>query len=113
MSGKHIPRRTTWLTIQSDERLHVKIQDAANQVYQVPDSVFDRPSAGQKQGNSDLQFEYVADPFSFSVVRRNGSEVLFDTSGAQMVFEEQYLRLRTELPESPSLYGLGEHTDNL
>jgi len=37
--------------------------------------------------------------------------VLFDTSAASLVFESQYVRLRTSLPESPSLYGLGEHTD--
>jgi len=30
-----------------------------------------------------------------------------------MVFEDQYLRLRTSLPENPNLYGLGEHTDPL
>jgi len=60
-----------------------------------------------------LQFKYVANPFSFSVVRRKTGEVLFDTSAASLVFESQYLRLRTKLPESPSLYGLGEHTDPL
>lgn len=29
-----------------------------------------------------------------------------------MVFESQYLRLRTNLPDDPYLYGLGEHTDS-
>lgn len=96
-----------------DQRLHVKIEDAANGVYQVPDSVFTRPPSGRISGNSDLKFNYVNNPFSFSVVRRKTGEILFDTSGAQMVFEDQYLRLRTKLPESPSLYGLGEHTDPL
>lgn len=28
------------------------------------------------------------------------------------MFESQYLRLRTSLPDDPYLYGLGEHTDN-
>jgi alpha-glucosidase len=27
------------------------------------------------------------------------------------VFENQYLRLRTSLPDAPRLYGIGEHTD--
>jgi hypothetical protein len=36
---------------------------------------------------------------------------LFDTTGQQLVFESQYLRLRTSLPESPNLYGLGESAD--
>ena len=30
-----------------------------------------------------------------------------------MIFESQYIRLRTSLPDDPNLYGLGEHTDPL
>lgn len=102
------------LTPSTDQRLHVLIQDQANQVYQVPSSVFTRPANGKtSSGNNDLKFNYVANPFSFSVTRRKTGEVLFDTSAAQIVFESQYLRLSTKLPESPSLYGLGESTDPL
>jgi alpha-glucosidase len=102
------------LTSHADQRLHVKIQDPANEVYQVPDSVFERPSGeGSSSNASELQFKYQEDPFSFSVVRRSSGEVLFDTSAAPIVFENQYLRLRTSLPANPSLYGLGEHSDSL
>ncbi|TKA79243.1 hypothetical protein B0A55_06265 [Friedmanniomyces simplex] len=80
---------TLTVEYQTDERLHVKIQDAANQIYQVPPSVFTRPSTSNgSSGNSELQFNYIF-----------------------LVFESQYLRLRTKLPENPSLYGLGEHND--
>ncbi|KAK0248374.1 hypothetical protein B0A54_17123 [Friedmanniomyces endolithicus] len=98
---------------QANQRLHVKIQDAANQVYQVPSSVFDRPSSSGNCSaySADLIFNYIESPFSFSVLRRSTNETLFDTSAASLVFESQYLRLRTSLPASPSLYGLGEHTD--
>ena len=90
-----------------------QIQDKANQVYQVPSSVFDRPpaSAGGSASTSDLQFKYVESPFSFSIHRRSSGETLFDSSAASLIFEDQYLRLRTSLPQSPSLYGLGESTD--
>jgi alpha-glucosidase len=102
------------LTHYTDQRLHVKIQDPANEVYQVPESVFERPSGeGSSSNASELQFKYQEDPFSFSVVRRSSGEVLFDTSAASIVFENQYLRLRTSLPANPSLYGLGEHSDSL
>ena len=99
----------------SGHRLHVLIQDQANQVYQVPESVFTRPSTEEDVSPDDCQFDfnYIANPFSFSVTRRNASEVLFDTTAAALIFESQYLRLRTELPQHPSLYGLGEHTDPL
>jgi alpha-glucosidase len=57
-----------------------------------------------------LVFKYKTNPFSFSVVRATG-EVLFDSSAAPLVFQSQYVRLRTSLPENPNLYGLGEHSD--
>lgn len=50
-------------------------------------------------------------PFSFSISRSQTGEVLFDTAAASLVFESQYLRLRTSLPSDPFLYGLGEHSD--
>ncbi|KAI0016019.1 family 31 glycosyl hydrolase [Xylariomycetidae sp. FL0641] len=101
------------VSYDTDTRLHVKIQDAGNDVYQVPESVFPRPPGGGGGGeaSSALRFDYAADPFSFRVARAGSGEVLFDTSAAGLVFESQYLRLRTKLPDRPSLYGLGEHSD--
>jgi alpha-glucosidase len=96
-----------------EDRLHVVIYDADEQVYQVPESVVPRPT-GQKgvhQKKSALRFDYKENPFSFRVLR--GKEVLFDTTGTNIVFQSQYLNLRTWLPNDPNLYGLGEHTDSL
>ncbi|KAK4981167.1 hypothetical protein LTR28_003416 [Elasticomyces elasticus] len=45
------------------------------------------------------------------MTRRSNGDLLFNTSGSNMILESQYLRLRTQLPQSPHLYGLGEHTD--
>jgi len=91
----------------------VKIQDAANSVYQVPASVLPRPtpSDGINSDNSNIKFSYKTSPFSFSITRAKTGDILFDTSAASLVFESQYLRLRTSLPENPNLYGLGEHSD--
>ncbi|KAF2490057.1 hypothetical protein BU16DRAFT_169333 [Lophium mytilinum] len=98
--------------LQTETRLHVKIYDAASNVYQVPETVFPRPSsAACSPADSALQFSFTEKPFSFSVIRKSTNETLFDTSDTPIVFESQYLRLRTKLPESPHLYGLGEHTD--
>jgi alpha-glucosidase len=60
---------------------------------------------------TDLEFVYTETPFTFSVKRRDSGEVLFDSSAASLVFEDQYIRLRTSLPTSPNIYGLGEHSD--
>ena len=92
----------------------MKIQDKGNQVYQVPESVFPRPdSDGASADDNALKFDIVEEPFSFTISRKDNDEVLFDTSAASLIFESQYLRLRTRLPEDPSLYGLGEHSDSL
>lgn len=89
------------------------IYDADEQVYQVPESVFPRPSSDSTINfkKEALQFKLQHDPFSFQVVR--GEEVLFDTSASHLVFQSQYLKLRTWLTNEPNLYGLGEHTDSL
>lgn len=98
------------MTLVLGKRLHVKIYDAAEEVYQVPESVVPRPATGDVD-DGDFVFSLMESPFSFAVVRKSNGEVLFNTSGSQLVFESQYLRLRTSLPDSPHLYGLGEHTD--
>jgi alpha-glucosidase len=96
-----------------EQRLHVKIYDQAEEVYQIQESVWPRPSNDNADpSSSDLAFSWTNNPFTFAVTRKSNNETLFDTSAASFVFEDQYLRLRTSLPDEPSLYGLGEHTDN-
>lgn len=63
--------------------------------------------------DADLEFTWEASPFSFRVVRRSNQEVLFDSGAASLVFEDQYVRVRTYLPEEPNIYGLGEHSDSM
>lgn len=92
------------------------IYDADEEVYQVPESVLPRPQPnGNRYKDHNLHFDYQPDPFSLRVLRDvDGSEeVLFDTTDTDIIFESQYLKLRTWLPENPNLYGLGEHTDPL
>lgn len=84
------------------------IHDADEEVYQVPESVLPRPG-NEKSKHSALKFNYKEEPFSFSVTR--DGEVLFDTSSSNIIFQSQYLSLRTAIPDDPYLYGLGEHSD--
>lgn len=111
--GDDLQDLTLEVTYETATRLHVKIQDAANSVYQVPASVFPRPpsSSGATATSSQLAFNYTTSPFAFTVTRAATGEILFDTSAASLVFETQYLRLRTALPANPNMYGLGEHSD--
>ncbi|CAI4212774.1 unnamed protein product [Parascedosporium putredinis] len=112
--GTDLPNLKLQVEYQTNDRLHVKILDTNNTVYQVPDEVFPRPGFGQWCAGKDSQlvFDFVKDPFSFTITRRDTGEVLFDTSGTALVFESQYVRLQTRLPSNPNLYGLGEHSDS-
>ncbi|KAF2465606.1 alpha-glucosidase precursor [Lindgomyces ingoldianus] len=97
---------------QTNDRLHVKIYDADLSVFQVQEEILPRPPNNNAQSsNAALQFDLVEKPFSFTVRRKENNETLFDTSSTQLIFESQYVRLRTKLPTNPNLYGLGEHSD--
>jgi alpha-glucosidase len=111
--GVDLPDLKLEVEYQTSDRLHVKISDSNNTVYQVPDSVFPRPGFGEWCSSNDakLKFDFKAEPFSFTVSRTDTREVLFDTTGNKLVFESQYVYLKTNLPPSPHLYGLGEHSD--
>ncbi|KAJ5041518.1 uncharacterized protein L3040_005103 [Drepanopeziza brunnea f. sp. 'multigermtubi'] len=113
--GTDVPELKLTVNHDTESRLHVKIEDAGQIAYQVPTSVFPTPSANGSvsPAAATLEFSYETSPFSFKVTRRSNGEILFDTSAATMIFEDQYLRLRTALPDDPNLYGLGEHTDSL
>jgi alpha-glucosidase len=89
------------------------IYDKDEEVYQVPDFVVPRPGGSIGANASLLAVSIEEEPFSFTVTRKSNNETLFTTKGSQIIFEDQYVRLRTSLPDDPSLYGLGEHTDRL
>ncbi|KAG8684898.1 hypothetical protein FRC08_013425 [Ceratobasidium sp. 394] len=90
--GKDIEQLKLEVTYEDKSRIHVKIGDLAGKRYEVPKSVFPRPTSKVSSSSSDIVFKYVASPFSFSISRRKTGEVLFDIKGNTLVFEEQYLR---------------------
>ncbi|KAJ7611672.1 alpha-glucosidase [Roridomyces roridus] len=99
---------------ETTNRIHVKITDPTSARYEVPDSVLPRPSSAQPVSPSSaaIQFNYTASPFTFSILRSRTSEVLFSTKSHPIIYEPQYLRVKTSLPSNANIYGLGEHTNN-
>ena len=91
----------------------MKITDASAERYEVPESVLPRPSADKSVNSheAEIQFNYTTSPFAFSIYRTHTNEVLFSTASHPLIFEPQYLRVKTNLPSNPNVYGLGEHTD--
>jgi alpha-glucosidase len=91
----------------------LKITDPSFTRYEVPESVIPRPKGKVTASahSAAIQFNYTASPFSFSISRASTHEVLFTTAGHPLIFEPQYLRVKTKLPSNPNIYGLGEHTN--
>ncbi|KAF8162646.1 alpha-glucosidase [Crassisporium funariophilum] len=98
---------------ETDERIHLKITDASAARYEIPESVFPRPNSRRTSSpkSAAIGFNYTASPFSFSIYRTSTKEVLFSTASHPLIFEPQYLRVKTALPSNANIYGLGEHTN--
>ena len=96
------------------ERIHLKITDPSTPRYEVPESVFTRPDRDPTVVTqlAEIQFNYTLAPFSFSIYRTSTKEVLFSTASHPLIFEPQYLRVKTRLPANANIYGLGEHTNS-
>ncbi|EPS98338.1 hypothetical protein FOMPIDRAFT_133460 [Fomitopsis schrenkii] len=111
--GPDIETLNLQVTYETATRIHVKITDANDTRYEVPESVLPRPAADPSvdPNTAAIQFNYTTSPFSFTIYRNSTGEALFTTASHALIFEPQYLRVKTDLPKNPNLYGLGEHTE--
>ncbi|KAJ3982734.1 glycoside hydrolase family 31 protein [Lentinula detonsa] len=102
------------VTYQSENRIHVKITDANSSRYEVPQSVLPPPNGTLESStrSAAIQFNYTTSPFSFMIYRTSTNETLFTTASHPLIFEPQYLRVKTALPRNANIYGLGEHSDS-
>ncbi|KAI0027385.1 alpha-glucosidase [Vararia minispora EC-137] len=102
------------VTYETATRIHVKITDPNTTRYEVPEEVFPRPASNNTVDASaaQIQFNFTESPFSFNIFRTSTGEVLFSTASHPLIFEPQYLRLKTSLPANANIYGLGEHTNS-
>lgn len=110
---------TLKLTVRYEtaDRLRVHIADSEGKAHVVPDDVTSNgwPKIGDtavSSQKSNLEFKYTEDPFTFQVIRKSDKHVIFDTTDSPLIFEEQYLRIRSKLAEGSNLQGLGQHNDN-
>lgn len=100
---------------ETADRLRVRITDKEGKAHVVPDDVAPWPQPGNNSvtnATSKLAFEWVEDPFSFKVVRKDDGDVVFDTTGQTLIFEEQFVRFSSKLSEGSNIQGLGQHNDN-
>jgi alpha-glucosidase (family GH31 glycosyl hydrolase) len=114
--GNDIADLTLVVEYQSQQRLAVRIYpkhvDSSNTSHYILDSeIVPQPHVdhGYDAGNSDLVFTWSNDPsFAFKVARKRNGEVLFDTTGSKLVFEDQFLELSTNMVDDYNIYGLAE-----
>lgn len=106
---------------QAKDRLNIYIVpshvDASNASwYFLNEDVVPRPkvSPNASAADSDLALEWSNEPsFNFKVTRKATDDVLFNTQGSVLVYENQFIEFVTSLPEDYNIYGLGEHFQQL
>ncbi|KAI7490215.1 putative alpha-glucosidase AgdA [Hortaea werneckii] len=114
--GFDIHELTLDVEYQAKERLSVKIYQkylgSRNEsLYTLSPDLTPQPSAeeGSNKAGSDLVFTWSNDPsFQFRVSRAGSGEVLFDTLGKMIVFEDQFLELVISMVPDYNIYGLAE-----
>ena len=120
--GTDIDTLALEVDVQTAQRLRISIQpaylDSSNMSqYILPDELVHLPEQGVVMTDTqdiDLQFSYFNEPtFGFTVLRKSTGDVLFDTTGSVLVYENQFIEFVTQLPENYNLYGMGELNDHV
>lgn len=100
---------------QAEDRLHVEILpkyigQSNSSWFILPEELLPKPKAQVKVApQSDLVFSLSNNPtFEFKVTRKSTGDVLFNTEGTKLVYEDQFIEFGSFLPENYNLYGLGE-----
>jgi alpha-glucosidase len=116
--GTDVDALNLTVEFQSSDRLHVEntpsVVDSSNSSwYVLPEALVPKPGvdadASVTAMDNDLSFSWSNKPtFGFTVIRQSTGDIVFDTTGTQLVFENQFVEFVTALPENYNLYGLGE-----
>ncbi|KAJ2490818.1 hypothetical protein IWW37_002818 [Coemansia sp. RSA 2050] len=111
--GRDIKRLRLGVRFDTKNRLHVHIKDSDGQQFQIPHDVIALdPGHGVRNASSSLRFDHFHDDlsgFGFRVSR--GDQVVFDTVGHPLIFEDQYIEVTSSLPANANIYGMGESPD--
>jgi len=95
------------------------LKDSTNaSQYLVPTQYLNRPlldsDAASTVPNNDLELVWSNEPtFNFAVHRKSNKDVLFNTAGSKLIFEDQFIEFVTTMPENYNIAGLGEHLHNI
>ncbi|KAI7460361.1 putative alpha-glucosidase AgdA [Hortaea werneckii] len=115
--GNDIAALTLEVQYQTKHRLNVKIHpryisDSNYTTYMLsPDLVMQPEADGETTiETSDLKFTWSNTPsFQFKITRTSTDEELFSTYGHVIVFEDQFIELKTNMVDDYNVYGLAEN----
>jgi alpha-glucosidase len=104
------------VSYQAEDRLNIEIipsdiQPSQSTWYILPESLVPKPQdeEGMCPEKSELAVTWSNEPsFNFQVIRKDTGDVLFDTKGTKLIYENQFIEFITALPEDYNLYGLGD-----
>ncbi|XP_074284567.1 alpha-glucosidase-like [Silene latifolia] len=133
--GDDIQSLNLTASFEEDDRLRIRITDAINSRWEIPDEIVPRPPPPSFSNlndnppsenqttvlttkNSSLIFTLLhTTPFGFTVTNSSNGDILFNATAdpndpnTTLIFKDQYLQLYSTLPANRShMYGLGEHT---
>lgn len=114
--GRDVPELRLVVEYQAKDRLHVEIlpryMGPQNESWFVlHEKLIPKPKIDKEYdgGDRDLDFElHQGSEFGFSVKRARSGETLFTTDDSKLIFEDQFIELKTIMPENYNVYGLGE-----
>ena len=94
---------------ESNNYVHVKITDANNVRWEVPQSIVTRPSVSSKATSLGYSFTYTENPFTFEITRLSDGFSIFRSS-EQLVFKDQFIQISTSIDTTAKTFGIGEST---
>ncbi|BFZ65459.1 hypothetical protein YB2330_006631 [Saitoella coloradoensis] len=108
--GNDIKELVLSVSYETKSRVHVKIVDAGEKQWQVPEEIAPSPEPLEELSEDELDysFSYTAQPFAFWITRTSDAQILFDTRTHPLVFEDQFIQLTTNMVQDYNVYGLGE-----
>ncbi|KAL2316104.1 Alpha-glucosidase Agl1 [Schizosaccharomyces pombe] len=109
--GTDYPYLLLNVSYDTEERVHISISDLNQTQFQLSNrrDVWDAPlfyRSSNFSGNLQYNFSFNTDPFEFWITRIADDQVLFDTRGNPLIFEDQYIELTTNMVEDYNVYGL-------
>ena len=109
--GPDLSELNLLILYETASTFRMRITDASETRWEVPQSVFARPLPQQQQKTSELQYEFsfTSSPFSFKVTRKSDGATIFNMD-KPFVYKDQYIELSTSISSSDKTFGIGEST---